>query len=143
MASRVGEIVLFVDDDCIAAPDWLEKMLEPFNDPQIDGAKGAYLSKQKELIARFVQVEYEEKYVKLSNHRYIDFIDTYSAGFRRSAFLEAGGYDVSFPTASVEDQEFSFRLANAGRKMVFVPEAKVFHTHVKTINEYISKKRKI
>lgn len=139
-----GEIVVFIDDDCVAERDWLEKMLVVFeNSPDVVGVKGAYLTGQRELVARFVQIEYEEKYDRLMRHRYIDFIDTYSAAFRRSVFLEAGGYDRSFPTASVEDQEFSFRLADAGHKMVFAPGAKVCHTHVNGLGDYIRKKFKI
>ncbi len=138
-----GAIVLFIDDDCIAAPDWSERMLAPFDDPELIGAKGAYLTKQKELIARFVQIEYEEKYDVLAKHQYIDFIDTYSAAFRRQEFLNAGGYDTHFSTASTEDQEFSFRLANMGHKMIFIPDAKVRHTHVSTISGYSRKKYKI
>ncbi|MCP4109526.1 MAG: glycosyltransferase [Desulfobacteraceae bacterium] len=138
-----GEIVLFTDDDCIAEPDWLENMLTPFEDSDVVGTKGTYLTNQKELIARFVQIEYEEKYDELSKHQYIDFLDTYSAAFRRKIFLDNSGYDTSFSTASVEDQEFSFRLANMGYKMVFAPKAKVWHTHVKTISGYIQKKYKI
>ena len=53
----------------------------------------------------------------------IDFIDTYSAGYRREIFLENGGFDPIFTTASVEDQEFSFRLAQKGYRLVFVPGA--------------------
>ncbi|MCP4108588.1 MAG: glycosyltransferase [Desulfobacteraceae bacterium] len=139
----VGDILLFIDDDCIAEPDWLDAMIKPFEDPKTSGAKGAYLTNQKEWIAKFVQIEYEEKYDELSRHKYIDFIDTYSAAFRRQIFIDERGYDTNFSTASVEDQEFSFRLANMGYKMVFVPRAKVFHTHVTTINSYIRKKFKI
>ena len=138
-----GAIVLFIDDDCIATLDWLERMLASFDDSEIIGAKGAYLTNQKELIARFVQIEYEEKYDVLAKHQYIDFIDTYSAAFRRREFLNAGGYDTRFSTASTEDQEFSFRLANRGHKMIFIPDAKVWHTHVNTISGYIRKKYKI
>lgn len=139
-----GEIVVFIDDDCVAERDWLDKLLAVFeNSPDVVGVKGAYRTSQRELVARFVQIEYEEKYDRLMRHRYIDFIDTYSAAFRRGVFLEAGGYDRSFPTASVEDQEFSFRLADAGHKMVFVPGARVWHTHVNRLGDYIRKKFKI
>ena len=138
-----GKIILFTDDDCIAEGDWLENMLKPFDNFDIAGVKGAYLSRQTEITARFVQVEYEEKYDELNKYEYIDFIDTYSAGFRKKVFLDAGGYDTGFKTASVEDQEFSFRLADSGYKMVFTLDAKVWHTHVDSILGYARKKFKI
>ncbi len=138
-----GQIVVFTDDDCIPEPDWLQHLLAAFSDSDIAGAKGAYFSRQKELIARFVQIEYEEKYDELRKHQFIDFIDTYSAAFRKDVFLKMGGYDVSFSAASVEDQDFSFKLANAGYKLSFVPEARVWHRHVDTVSGYLYKKAKI
>jgi len=138
-----GEILLFTDADCKPASDWIEKMLKPFEDKTVMGVKGAYVSVQKELISRFVQVEYEGKYEFMSRFREIDFIDTYSAGFRRGIFLSLDGFDASFPGASVEDQEFSFRMSKHGHKMVFAPEAVVGHLHVNTFRGYFKKKFKI
>lgn len=142
VAEARGEIVLFIDDDCIAESGWLQKMTAPFVDPQIAGAKGAYLTRQAEWIAKFVQVEYEEKYEILARSPCIDLIDTYSAAFRRKVYLDAGGYDTRFPVASAEDREFSCRLARAGHKLIFIPEARVWHTHVSTVWGYMRKKFK-
>jgi glycosyltransferase involved in cell wall biosynthesis len=138
-----GDILLFTDADCQPQPDWLARMIEPFQNPEIIGVKGAYLCRQPQLVARFVQLEYEEKYQRMRRYPFIDFIDTYSAAFRRPQFLAERGFDESFPHASVEDQEFSFRMARAGHKMVFVPEAQVFHRHADTFMKYFRKKWKI
>ncbi len=135
-----GEIVLFTDADCIPCPDWVERMVAPFADPQIVGTKGAYLTRQRAWMARFVQQEYEDRYDRMRRFRYIDFVDTYSAAYRRDVFLANGGFDPIFPTASVEDQEFSFRLAQKGYKMVFVPEARVYHEHDTTLKAYARRK---
>jgi len=140
-----GEILLFTDADCVPAPDWIERMLASFQRGEdIAGVKGTYQSCHQALIARFVQLEYEDKYRRMSGYEHIDFIDTYSAGYRRDVFLANGGFDTSFPTASVEDQEFSFRLARQGHKMVFVPEARVCHLeHADTLAKYVRKKFQI
>lgn len=122
-----GDILLFTDADCAPARDWIERMVAPFDDPETVGVKGAYLTDQRELVARFAQLEYEVKYDRMARHLYIDFIDTYAAGYRRDIFLANGGFDPIFSCASVEDQEFSFRLARQGHKMVFVPDAVVYH----------------
>ena len=135
-----GDIVLFTDADCEPLPDWLEKMTAPFSDPEVVGTKGAYLTRQRSLMARFVQMEYEDRYDRMAGFERIDFIDTYSAAYRREVFLANNGFDTIFPTASVEDQEFSFRLAQKGYKMVFVPEARVYHLHNETLRSYIRRK---
>jgi cellulose synthase/poly-beta-1,6-N-acetylglucosamine synthase-like glycosyltransferase len=72
----------------------------------------------------------------------IDFIDTYSAGFRRDRFLEMTGYDTSFPVACAEDIELSYRMSARGWKMKFVPAAIVYHTHPDTLSRYLKKKYK-
>jgi glycosyltransferase involved in cell wall biosynthesis len=137
-----GDVILFTDDDCVPLNDWIDKMVRPFDDPETVGSKGVYLTAQKELISRFIQQEYEEKYERLSKSDGINLVDTYSAGFRREIFLKIGGYDESFAVPSVEDRDFSYKLWTLGYKMVFVPEAKVYHTHAAGLWNYTRKKFK-
>lgn len=138
----IGKILLFTDDDCVPTPGWLDAMLEPFQDLDVVGAKGIYRTHQKSLAARFVQIEYEDKYRMMAGLSTIDFIDTYSAGFRRDRFLEMAGYDTSFPVACAEDVELSYRMSARGWKMIFVSAAVVYHTHPDTFLRYLKKKYK-
>ncbi|MGA2388501.1 MAG: glycosyltransferase [Candidatus Sulfotelmatobacter sp.] len=137
-----GTIILFTDDDCVPIPEWLAAMIEPFKDPSVVGAKGIYRTRQTSLVARFVQIEYEDKYRRMSVLPQIDFIDTYSAGFRRDRFLEMNGYDTSFPVACAEDVELSYRMSARGWTMNFVPAAIVYHTHPDALWSYLKKKYK-
>ena len=140
VAAAQGDIVLFTDSDCEPAPGWLAAMAAAFADPEVIGAKGTYLTRQTGLVPRFVQIEYEDRYDRMRGQASIDFVDTYSAGYRRAIFLENSGFDTIFATASVEDQEFSFRLAQKGYRLVFVPQAQVYHTHDQVLAEYIRRK---
>jgi cellulose synthase/poly-beta-1,6-N-acetylglucosamine synthase-like glycosyltransferase len=137
-----GALILFTDDDCVPMAGWLEAMIEPFEDPKVVGAKGVYRTHQKRLIARFVQIEYEDRYRLMAGLESIDFIDTYSAAFRRDRFLEMTGYDTSFPVACAEDAELSYRMSARGWKMKFVPSAVVYHTHPETLSRYLKRKYK-
>ena len=123
-------------------PDWLSAMLAPFHDPEVVGAKGVYRTHQKQLTARFVQIEYEDRYRLMAGLSNIDFIDTYSAAFLRDRFLEMKGYDTSFPVACAEDIELSYRMSARGWKMKFVPSAIVYHMHPDTFSRYLKKKYK-
>lgn len=139
-----GDVLLFTDCDCEPAPDWIERMVTPLRSDGIVGVKGAYRSRQRETVARFVQMEYEDKYERMARQEYIDFIDTYAAGYRRDVYVANRGFDPTFPEASVEDQEFSFRLAGLGYRMVFVPEAHVYHRgHARNLRTYWQRKFKI
>ena len=137
-----GNTVVFIDADCEAADGWLAELLAPFADPEVIAVKGAYRTRQRELVARFVQVEYEDKYDRLQRSPTIDFIDTYSAAFRRDVFLAHGGYSAEFPTACAEDVDLSFRMAGAGGRMVFRPRAIVNHIHPNRVTTYARKKFK-
>lgn len=133
-------LLLFTDSDCAPLPGWIEEMSAPFAEPAVTGAKGTYVTGQTTLIPRFVQAEYEDRYDRMRHVAQIDFIDTYSAAYRREIFLENGGFDSIFTTASVEDQEFSFRLAQKGYRLVFAPGAQVSHLHDSGLSEYFRRK---
>jgi lipopolysaccharide/colanic/teichoic acid biosynthesis glycosyltransferase/GT2 family glycosyltransferase len=138
VAHADGDLLLFTDSDCVPQPDWIERMVAAFDDPETVGAKGTYLTCQRRLVPRFVQIEYEDRYDRMRDQERIDFIDTYSAGYRRDIFQQNSGFDVS--VRFVEDQEFSFRLAEKGYKLVFVPEARVSHLHDQDVVEYVERK---
>lgn len=95
-AEAKGAIILLADDDCVPAPDWLSEITVPFEDPVIVGVKGAYRTRQASLIARFVQYDHEDRYRMMEALADIDFVNTYSAAFRRDHFLELNGYDTRF-----------------------------------------------
>jgi GT2 family glycosyltransferase len=118
-------------------------MLKPFiENHEVVGVKGSYKTMQKEIIARFVQLEYEDKYNYMLKPDYIDFIDTYSAGFKKTVFIEMNGYNTEFPVACAEDIELSYRISSRGYKMVFNPNTIVYHTHPSRLLDYLKKKYK-
>jgi lipopolysaccharide/colanic/teichoic acid biosynthesis glycosyltransferase/glycosyltransferase involved in cell wall biosynthesis len=137
-AAACGNLLLFTDADCAANSDWIAVISAPFANSDVVGVKGTYRTRQRELIARFVQLEYEDKYDRMSKELQIDFIDTYSAAYRRDIFLLNGGFDSRLRAA--EDKEFSFRLAHKGYRLVFVPSAIVYHHHNTTLRAYFRRK---
>lgn len=131
-----GEIIVFVDSDCIAEKNWLEEITKPIKE-NIVGAQGRYRCNQKELIARLIQLEIEKNYEKMEKADFIDFIGSYSAAYLKKVFEEMNGFCTEFPIASGEDTELAFRINEKGYKMVFAPKAIVWHTHPKTIGHYL------
>ena len=138
-----GSILVFTDADCAPSPGWLKNLTQPMYDPQVVGVKGAYLSRQTGLVSRFVQLEYAYKDARMGDLPSIDFIDTYSAAYRKNVFQQNGGFDESFLNPAVEDIDFSFRLARKGYRMLFEPKATVFHHHDRNMAEYLKRKLKI
>lgn len=136
--AALGELIVFTDADCEPAAGFLEALVAPLGDPRIGGTKGVYLSRQQEPVARFVQLEYEDRYRHTAMTRWIDFVDTYAACFWKRDLVRVGGFDPMFRQCG--DQELSFRLAEAGVKIRFVPEARTFHLHSSRLSAYLRKK---
>ncbi len=132
-----GDIVLFTDADCEPVPDWLEQMVRPLADPGVAGVKGVYRTRQTQVVARLAQCEFAERYELLARQPAIDFVDTYAAAFRTSALRHIGGFDPRFTRANNEDSDLSYRLAEAGNRMVFNSRAAVYHRHPATWSRYL------
>lgn len=137
-AAAQGRILLFTDADCEPAHDWLQRMIDVVDADGVSGAKGAYRTHQRSWVARFVQQEYQDKYDRLLTQPSIDFVDTYSAAYRREVFEAGGGFDPALIVN--EDQELSFRLTSQGKRLVFAPQAVVYHQHVTSAWRYLRRK---
>jgi len=136
-----GDIILFTDADCIPAKNWIKNMIKPFEDKDIAAVAGTYKTLNKEnLIARFIGYEIEDRHRKMRNKKTIDFVGTYSAGYRKNIFLKFKGFDITFPTSSGEDPELSFRMSKEGYKIVFNPKTFVYHQHPNTLIKFIKQK---
>lgn len=136
-----GDILIFTDSDCELDYNFIENIIAPFEqDLNIVGVQGSYKTKQKEFVAQFGQVEIETRYQKMAKNKYIDFIGTYAAAYRKDIFLRYGGFDMGFTLASGEDTEFSYKLHAHNHKMVFQPEAFVYHQHPSNLRKYLKMK---
>ena len=137
-----GEFILFTDADCVPEREWIRQMTLPFQNQRTAGVKGAYRTRQTEPAARFAQAEFEDRYDLLEKFPAIDMVDTYSAAFRRDVLVGMGLFDESFPVASNEDTELSYRLCAMGYRLVFNRKAVVYHRHPDTFSKYLRLKFK-
>jgi GT2 family glycosyltransferase len=131
------DILVFTDADCAPAPDFLARLIAPLADPAVSGVQGAYRTRQTALLARFAQLEFEDRYASVSRRPTIDLVATYAAAYRKAVFDAAGGFDPSFRVADNEDTELSYRLTAAGHRLVFAPDALVSHRHPASLVRYL------
>lgn len=147
VASARAPVVVFTDADCEPVSDFLAQLLKPLADADVSGARGVYRCRQKELVARFIQLEYEERYRRIAHiaaqQGSVNALDTSYCCYRRQAFVDAGGFDARFASAAGEDHELSYRMAEAGHVFRFVPQAVVYHWHVCSAVAYARRKFRI
>jgi glycosyltransferase involved in cell wall biosynthesis len=138
VAESSGEYVCFLDADCIAEPTWLAELCRPLrNDRSISGTIGRYETDQSSLIARFVQLEVEGRYRRMTGQDRIDFLNSGTCAFRRDVIARYP-YDPEFQR--LEDVELSFRLSRGGEAMVYVPAAIVKHRHPESFRALLRRK---
>jgi glycosyltransferase involved in cell wall biosynthesis len=120
-------LVAFTDDDCVAAPDWLEVGLRTFAEHPRGVIQGRVEINPAEL-------------ERLNPFTHFLVQDEPGGGFPtanifypRELLVELGGFDAdTFPTVGGEDTDLAQRAFKLGANPVWAPDALVFHgvTHV-------------
>jgi glycosyltransferase involved in cell wall biosynthesis len=121
-----GDYVLFLDSDCLAAPDLVERVLERHREGHA-------------VVGGGVAVERAVYWTMCDNLLVFapflaatpagprDYLPSLNFSIERKMFLEAGGFDTRFPGASGEDMELCLRLRRRGFTPFFEPRAIVAH----------------
>jgi cellulose synthase/poly-beta-1,6-N-acetylglucosamine synthase-like glycosyltransferase len=134
-----GSLVAFTDDDCRVFPDWLSQWAAGFDGRPWDALGGRTLNAVPQRLGAQAQqylVDFMYEYMRFGNgDAYL--IVTNNAAFRREAVERAGGFDESFPHAAAEDRDLSHRMAHAGHRLGFWPQARVWHDNPLTSLEYL------
>jgi len=137
-----GELILFTDSDCVLPPDILSDYTKHFSDNKYAGMGGGYQTLNKDSkVARYIgfEIEFRRENAKKMETR---AFGTYNSMFRKKALLDIGGFDTSFKTASGEDFDLCYRLADKGYKLGFDPDIVVFHEHPNSIAKYLKQQFK-
>jgi GT2 family glycosyltransferase len=130
------DIVIFIDDDVILPKDFLKKHSANFKDPEVDAVAGKV---RQEDMSGFPRPSRGLKWPKLLDPLYfsvdgdrrVEGIATFRGcnhSVRTGKILELGGYDENFIGNAVgEENDLALRLWKSGGKIVFDPEAVLFH----------------
>ena len=128
VARTAGEVVLFLDADCVAHPDVVSRTLAAFEaDPALVALTGSYDADPPEpnFFSQYMNLRHRSTHQRARREN-----ATFWAGcgaVRRSAFERVGGFDAArYPRPMIEDIELATRLAPLGR-MCLDPELQVTH----------------
>jgi glycosyltransferase involved in cell wall biosynthesis len=137
-----GDIVVFLDDDAVAEPDWLDELTRPYDDPAVIGTGGTPVPRWQASRPDWLPVEfywtigcaYRGLPTELAPVR--NPIGA-SMSFRRDVLDRVGGFSDGFgPTMSVpnphgggEEAEFGIRARREfpDGTVIHVPTARVEH----------------
>ena len=132
MQEASGQVFVFIDSDCIAPPNWLAEIRKAFDrDPSIDAfggrddASGDFSPLQKAINYAMTSFLTTGGLRGGRKKRLAKFYPrSFNMGVRREIIPKTGGFG-HFKRA--HDIELSHRIIQSGAKVVYLPEAVVFH----------------
>lgn len=122
-----GEILVFIDADCIADPNLLKMYAERFSDESVNVLSGGVDFERKNYWAIADNISAFHDYLISSSQGERQLLATINLAIRREVFENSGGFDERYPHPSGEDSDLSVRLRSQGYVLYFEPRAVVLH----------------
>jgi glycosyltransferase involved in cell wall biosynthesis len=125
-AAARGDICCFIDSDCLAAPDWIERIVAPYQQgAQVVGGGVAlpgagYWTLCDNLAGLADFMEWSPAGTR-------SHLPSLNFSIRRALFESVGGFDQRFTRPSGEDTDLCFRLRRLGHTLLFEPRARITH----------------
>ena len=135
IAAARGEFVAFLDSDCIAEPEWLEKLMAGFSDEQVAAVTGLVNDKPPRNIYELAFKGSHRLHRRGPAHRLVAGNMCVRRSILSSAALDEdrARHEPGVPDLQVSgrgDEEGLFLMINAaGLTMMAVPDAVVLHDH--------------
>lgn len=145
-----GEVVSFIDQDCYASKNWIETIINNFENCDIEMVYGKRRSLfENTRFKRFKELEYIVRAGKFQeNERRIfnkkNWKDAYIASgqnmaFKKDVFDKYGFFDECYGPFGSEDIVFQFNLLSNDVKTLFDPKMLVTHDHSLNFLEWLRK----
>lgn len=129
-----GELIWFVDADCIAELNALPILLEYMNDPKIAGVGGSYGNARKDsLLACLIHEEIVERHHHMPSM--VNFLASFNVLYRREILKRVGGFEERYLKA--QDAELAYRIRETGCQLAFDPRSRVKHYHPVKLFSYL------
>lgn len=109
-------IILCTDADCSFPENWVEGMIAPFENPEIQLVAGPVMVEGKDLLAKFQQEDWASILLLTSyffSKKTPLMCSAANLAYRKSAFLEVAGYEGNRDFASGDDEFLLKKISKA------------------------------
>lgn len=132
LSHATGDLIVFLDDDCIISDGWLDKLLEPFKDESVVGVQGGVTVPQStnaigwaESILGFPGGGIKRLSEANGENQETKEISTLNCAYRKCVIKKIGGFDENLKLGA-EDYLLAKHACSHGR-CLFVPKAIISH----------------
>lgn len=143
--------LVFLNNDTVPLPGWLEALLGTFGDvPRVGAVGGKLLFPDGRLqeaggivfsdasACHFGRGEPDASQPPFDHPRQVDYVSGALLATPRRLFAELGGFDPSFAPGYYEDTDYCFRLREQNRTVWYQPDAVVVHVEGATAGTDLS-----
>ena len=142
VARSRGDVLVFIDSDCIARPGWLNGILSLHRQNCYNVIGGAIENANPGSIISFASyvVEFSD-FLPTMQSGLVRHLPTCNISYKRKIFDEFGGFDHRYYPQ--EDYYFHWQLKKAGQSIYFDPSILVAHHHRTGWHSYLVHQRRI
>ncbi|OGW74746.1 MAG: hypothetical protein A2Z72_08065 [Omnitrophica bacterium RBG_13_46_9] len=128
-----GDILVFLDSDGRVTDGWLRRITEPFSDRGVGAVGGAIFPfEEGNLISQYLAVSLFLTYPRYGRKRYVRGYPSCNLAVRKR--LVPQGFDTAvFNAYGGEDKDLCYQVLGLGYKIVFQPDAIIYHRHPTTL----------
>jgi GT2 family glycosyltransferase len=141
LAEARGDVIYFLDDDCVPEPDWSDVLWNVLSSGDADLASGSRAPGQPGLAARLEYLSTDGPVLSpglaagAARH-----LSTSNLILRREVVAKVGCFDTTL--AMCEDRDYTTRARKLGFRLRYEPKARVTHyPAIHRLSEYLGKMR--
>jgi GT2 family glycosyltransferase/glycosyltransferase involved in cell wall biosynthesis len=139
-----GEIIVFLNNDTIARPNWLQALLATFSQFDRVGVAGSKLLYDDGTLQEAGGLMWDDASAwNFGNRddgrapaynyvREVDYVTGASIAVRRSLFDSFGGFDEVFTPAYCEDSDLCLKASSSGWRVLYQPFSEIIHLEGKS-----------
>ncbi len=137
LCNAAGQIVAFLDDDAVPEPKWLERLIAPFDDPEIaavgglvrgrNGVSYQWGPQEVDCFGNDWPLDMGDRIIAQPSRadRVLKTVGT-NCAFRAQSLRDIGGFDPCY-VFYLDETDVNWRLSQKGWKSAIVTDAEVHH----------------
>jgi GT2 family glycosyltransferase/glycosyltransferase involved in cell wall biosynthesis len=134
-----GEFLVFLNNDTVPQPGWLDALLRTFDEVADAGLVGAQLLYPDGRLQEAGGVVFADghgwnygRHESAADPRFAylrdaDYVSGAAVAIPRELFMQVGGFDTRYAPAYYEDTDLAFAVRAVGRRVLYQPAARVVH----------------
>ncbi len=138
-----GEIIAFLDDDCLAKEDWLQQLVPSFQASDLGAVGGAVASADLKTPLGKYEASNSPLFMGKEQRRIredgaLTYLPTCNLLVRRSTLLRVGGFNPRLRVG--EDVDLCWRILQQRESIYYLPRGLVYHHHRSKVTSFMQRR---